>query len=199
MLAVLPLTIHPEPQRVLLLGDATGACLRTCSGFPLLSIVAVRPSAESTDVAGDVTWKRLQRSPAEDDRVTLRVGSAPATIRGGEPHAFDVIISNSGDAATAAGAAEFTQEYYQAARRRLDPGGVFCQRFRQPDFGPRPLEHVLATLAQTFTHAIAVQTIPGEGVLLASDKADGLIDDRLLTRLQRHHVRREIATAGWDW
>lgn len=199
LLAVLPLVFHPDPGNVLLLGDPTGTCLRSCAGFPVRRIHAVRPDEPSTELARATTWSTLQRPPQDDERVALTIGTAMTAVRRAGADPFDVIIADSSDSTQAAAAPEFTADFYRAARQRLTAGGVFCQRFRQPAFGAAPLERALATLRHCFPHAIAVQTVPGEVALLATDHPDGLFDDELLARLQRHHVRREIATAGWDW
>lgn len=112
---------------------------------------------------------------------------------------FDVVISSGEIASLPSAACQFTAEYYLAARSRMTPDAIFCQRFRQPDLGPEPLKAAMATLLTAFTNVGMIQTMPGEILLLASNTDKGLIDPRLLASLQRDHVRREIATAGWDW
>jgi spermidine synthase len=199
LVAVLPMVLHPTPGQILLLGDETGACLRSCASFPVQHITAVRSDDVITELARRFTWQRLQVPPDQDDRVTIANGTPAQALRSTWPNQFDVVISDSGDAATAAASPEFTREYYQAAQRQLAAGGVFCQRFRQQSYGPEPLRHALATLGETFAHAAAIQTVPGEIVLVATDAEAGLLDDQVLARLQRSHVRREIAAAGWDW
>jgi spermidine synthase len=199
LLSVLPLVLHADPRQVLLLGDDTGACLRSCASFPIQHITAVRNDEYLTELARQFTWSRLQVPPDRDDRVTLAIGTPALAVRRDWRQRFDVVIADSGNAATAAASSEFTSEFYDSARRQLHPGGIFCQRFRQQNYGPNPLRRVLGTLAKSFQHAAAIQSVPGEVLLVATDATDGLLDDQVLSRLQRSHVRREIAAAGWDW
>ena len=197
--AILPLANHDQPARVLLLGDDTGVCLRICSHFPVQEIVAVRTDPKITELAQRFTWSKLQLPPDQDARVHILHEPAMLALRRRELNHFDVVISSGEIASLPSAACQFTAEYYLAARSRMTPDAIFCQRFRQPDLGPEPLKAALATLLTAFTNVGMIQTMPGEILLLASNTDKGLIDPRLLASLQRDHVRREIATAGWDW
>ncbi|MCA9065995.1 MAG: hypothetical protein KDA96_23160, partial [Planctomycetaceae bacterium] len=96
-------------------------------------------------------------------------------------------------------AMQFTTDFYELASRRLSGDGIFCQRFRQHDFGAWPLTMVLSTMGEVFEHVAAIQSVPGEMVLLASNREGGLFQEGFLERLQLDHVRREIDATGWDW
>ena len=197
--AILPLVSHPQPGRVLLLGDDTGACLRTCSHFPVQEIVAVRCDRRLTELARRFTWSGQQTPPDDDDRVTILHEPALLALRRRELKTFDVIIASFDAACTASAACQYTTEFCQSARSRMTVDGIFCQRFRLQNMGPQPLKSAMSTLMSAFEHVGAVQTVPGEILLLATNSERGLIDPEILTRLQRDHVRREIASAGWDW
>ncbi len=197
--AILPLASHGQPARVLLLGDDTGVCLRICTHFPVQEIVAVRTDRRITELARRFTWGRQQLPPDQDKRVRILHQPAPLALRRRELNRFDVVISCGEAVSLSSAACQFTAEFYQAARSRMMPDAIFCQRFRQSDPGPEPLRAAMATMMTAFTNVGVIQTIPGEILLLASDSERGLIDPEFLSRLQRDHVRREIATAGWDW
>ena len=197
--AILPLASHAHPARVLLLGDDTGVCLRICTHFPVQDIVAVRTDRRMTELAQRFTWSRQQLPPDQDARVQILHEPAMLALRRRELNRFDVVISSGEIASLPSAACQFTAEFYQAVRSRMTPEAIFCQRFRQSDPGPEPLKAAMATMMTAFTNVGMIQTIPGEILLLASDSDQGLIDPELLSRLQRDHVRREIATAGWDW
>ncbi|MFM7924629.1 MAG: hypothetical protein ACKPJJ_30775, partial [Planctomycetaceae bacterium] len=92
-----------------------------------------------------------------------------------------------------------TAEFYTAVHSALAAEGVFAQRFRSSDFGPEPLRQCLATLSAIFPASGALQTIPGEIVLLATNSDKGLISTGMLDRLQKEHVRTELSLSGWDW
>jgi len=197
--AILPLASHGQPARVLLLGDDTGVCLRICTHFPVQEIVAVRTDRRITELAQRFTWSRQQLPPDQDARVHILHEPAMLALRRRELNRFDVVISSGENASLPSAACQFTAEFYRAAGSRMTPDAIFCQRFRQSDPEPQTLKAAMATMMTAFTNVGVIQTMPGEILLLASNSHKGLIDPELLSGLQRDHVRREIATAGWDW
>ena len=197
--AIFGLANHPHPARVLLLGDETGVCLRTCSHFPVQEIVAVRSDRRITDLARRFTWSGQQLPSDQDERVQMLHEPAMIALSRRELKKFEVVIV-AGDSLTLPSAANlYSTEFYQAAHLRMTSDGFFCQRFRQLNLGPDAIKAAVATMMSVFTNVGIVQTVPGEMLLVASDAEKGLIDPELLSRLQREHVRQEIATAGWDW
>lgn len=195
--AVFGLASHPHPARILLLGDDAGVCLRTCSHFPVQEIVAVRSDRRITDLGQRFTWSGQQLPPDQDERVQMLHEPGLIALSRRELKKFDVVIVAGESPATPSAASLYSTEFYQAAfpndvRRRL------CQRFCQAGLGPNAIK-TAATMMSVFTNVGVVQTVPGEILLVASDVATGPIDPELLSRLQREHVRQEIATAGWDW
>ncbi|HQX49047.1 MAG TPA: hypothetical protein PLR25_04035 [Planctomycetaceae bacterium] len=197
--AIMAMVSHAKPSRVLLLGDDTGVCLRTCSHFPVREIVAVRSDRQLTQLAQRLTWSGQSLPPDQDQRVRILHEPATLAVRRRELSLFDVVIATGENLTLPSAAHEYTTEFYQAVRSRMTADAVFCQRFRQNHVGSEPLKETMATLMTAFKNVGVIQTLPGEILLLASDSEQGLIDPDLLARLQRDHVRREIATAGWDW
>ncbi len=197
--AIMALVSHPKPGRVLVLGDDTGACLRSCSHFPVQEIVAVRSESQLTQLAHRFTWSS-QKIPADSDP-RVRILHAPPIIamKNRDLDFFDVVITSSDAAQSLSGMPQFTREFYETARSRMNSESVFCQRFRQAGLGPDPIKEAMATLMDVFAHVGAVQTVPGEILLFATDSERGLVNPEILSRLQRDHVQQEIASAGWDW
>ena len=197
--AIIGLASHPQPGRVLVLGDETGVALQTCTHFPVQQIVAVRSSRQMTNLASAYTWKRDAFPADSDNRVVLQHTPVELAIRDRSLERFDVVISAPGPVSSMGTAAFWSGEFYESVKNRMASEGVFCQRFRRSDLGPEPLREALATLAGVFQHAGAIQTVPGEILLLATDAESGLIHPDLLNRLQREHVRQELTGAAWDW
>jgi hypothetical protein len=197
--AIMGLVSHPKPSRILLLGDDTGASLRSCTQFPIQEIVAIRSDEALTELARRFTWQSQDTPADQDTRVTLIHQPQSVVLRNRELKSFDVVVS-SGDLAVLPSAAfQFTAEFYQAAHSRMTLDGVFCQRFRQGELGPEPIKQAMATMMSVFEHVGAVQMVAGEILLFGTNAETGLVDPQILLRLQRDHVRREIASTGWDW
>ncbi len=197
--AIFGLASHPHPARVLLLGDDTGVCLRTCSHFPVQEIVAVRSDRRITELARRFTWSGQQLPSDQDERVQMLHEPGMIALSRRELKKFEVVIVAGESLAMPSGANLYSMEFYQAAHARMTSDGVFCQRFSQAGLGPESIKTAAATMMGVFSNVGVVQIVPGEMLLLASDAKDGLINPELLSRLQREHVRQEIATAGWDW
>ena len=197
--AIMALVSHPRPSRVLLLGDDNGACLRTCSNFPVSEIVAVRSERGLTELAHRFTWSGQAVPADEDSRVRILHTLPIIALKDRTLKRFEVVVASSDSAQLLSGACQFTSEFYSAARSRMTADGVFCQRFRQLELGPEPIKEAMSTMLSVFAHVGAVQTVPGEILLFATDNNDGLIDREILSRLQREHVQAEIASTGWDW
>lgn len=197
--AVLPLVVHPRPDRILVIGDDTGACLNVCRKFPVQRIVAIRQCKALTKLVSEYSWSLADVAPDRDPRVTIRHAETPVVISQPPEVRFDVLISCQPATLTASQATELTVDFYQAASLQLAEDGVFCQRLPTGHLGPEMLTRIMGTVRSTFAHVIAVQTISGEMAILASNAEEGLTGKHLLSRLERSYVREEIATAGWDW
>ena len=197
--AVLGLTIHPAPGNVLILGDESGLHLRTCCYFPLATITAVRESAATTSFAERFAWTALHTQPADDDRVFIEHVPASLAIRQRDGRRFDVVLAATAGPFSTNAQSQLTEEFYRAAAARLTPDGVLSQRFRQHDLGAEPLVVAISTLSAVFNKVAAVQVVPGEIVLLATNSETPLLDEGFLARLQKEHVRRELGRSGWDW
>lgn len=200
---VLPLIMalcnHPQPAHVLLLGDDAGTALRSCTHFPVQQITAIRQDPQITRLAATHVWLPSQQNPQNDTRVRIIHQPTELAIRSMPPASIDAIVCSGPPASSISAASLCTAEFYTAVHAALAAEGVFAQRFRSSDFGPEPLRQCLATLSTIFPASGAVQTIPGEIILLAANSDKGLITPGMLDRLQKEHVRTELSLSGWDW
>jgi len=198
MPAVLPLILHERPHRMLLLGLQGGLQLVTALDFPVVEVVCVESDTRLREMVEDVVWPQAGQDPLGDDR--LRWLNCSQTVAlACRDEAYDVIVSSPDQAALPHAATCFTVEFYQRAARRLADEGIFCQRFRCIDFGPEPVAVVAGTMSQAFEHMAAIETAPGELVLLGTNGASGLVRDELVERCQAPQVRHALSQLGWDW
>jgi spermidine synthase len=65
----------------------------------------------------------------------------------------------------------FTREYWELARGRLEPDGVFCQWVQLYSLPPDALRALVATFLEVFPDAWLVETIPGADALLLAAPA----------------------------
>ncbi len=183
--AVLPLLLHPAPQRALLLGLGTGVTAAAAAGDPALTIdvAELLPEvAEASRLFGP------QEAGAPAARYRVQVADARRFVRaGGEP--YDLIVADNFHPARSGSAALYTVEHFAAVKARLAPGGLFCQWL--------PLHQLdLATLRVIVRSFIEVH--PQGFAVLATHSLDtpvvGLVGGGSGRRLQLGEVRRRLGS-----
>ena len=121
--AWLPLLLHPAPARALFLGLGTGVTARAAAEDPTLQVDAVELLPEVIDAAA--TFARPSDPPAPR-HFNVIAADARRYVRA-SAQGYDVIVSDNFHPARSGSAALYTVEHFEAVRRRLNPGGVFCQ------------------------------------------------------------------------
>ncbi len=125
LLGILPLLLHPEPRRILVIGLGTGMTSGTGSIDPATeSLEIVEITAEVVGASEHfLSWnlgvvhKPITRVIVEDATHYLRFVDRSYDVITSDPiHPF---VIGAGDL--------YSAESYSAARAKLDPGGVFCQ------------------------------------------------------------------------
>ena len=122
--ALLPLLLHPAPQRALLLGLGTGVTAQAAALDPALDVLAVELLPEVVQASRHFDGVLLD--PAQARNLHLQVADARRFVRTTEQR-WDVIVSDNFHPARAGSGALYTVEHFQAVRARLAPGGLFCQ------------------------------------------------------------------------
>ena len=198
MQAIVPLTLHERPRKVLLLGLTGGVPLTTCLAFPVEELTCVEADSGLIGLMKRTVWPASGFDPLDDERLSL-VPLEPVLAVACRGEKYNVIISSPDSAALLKTAGAYTVEFYQHAASRLTADGIFCQRFRQIDYGPRPLRIAVRSLQTAFREVAAIETAPGEMLLLATNAREGLARRGLLDRVQAPQVRATLAQVGWDW
>jgi len=200
--AHLVLTQHPRPRSVLLLG---------CASFEFLPI-ALLHDIERLDVVEvdrymvDLIRPRLPadvRDALKDRRVQLHLTDGRRFLREAK-WKWDVIFSDAPDPTTAALNRFYTREFFELARSRLEPDGLFATRLSSSVnyIGPQTAS-LIATLRRTLQEVFTnVEVLPGaETFFFASDNDDILLGDPAALgdryqqrnpgdpRFSRHHFR----------
>jgi spermidine synthase len=119
--AVLPLLLHPGPQRALFLGVGTGATLVGGSRMPGVAVQGVELSREVVDL---LPW--FADPNGGNVMPPITVADARRFVAA-ERSQYDVIIADLFHPALEGSGALYTTEHFAAVRRRLAPGGLFCQ------------------------------------------------------------------------
>ena len=199
--ALLPLLLHPAPQRALFLGLGTGVTAASAAQEATLQVDAVEllpeviaASAQFAQVVGGGTG-----NTTANPRLHLMAADARRYVRSASTR-YDLIVSDNFHPARSGSGALYTVEHFRAVRDRLSNGGVFCQWL--------PLHQLdLDTLRSIVQSFLAVY--PNGAAMLATNSLDtpvlGLVarsDGRrfelqqVRDRLDNHHLPQRLADFG---
>ena len=122
--ALLPLLLHPAPQRALFLGLGTGVTATSAALDPSLQVDAAELLPEVIKASAHFTAPLTEGSAGP--RLHPVAADARRFVRaGGQP--YDLIISDNFHPARSGSGALYTVEHFQAVRGRLGAQGIFCQ------------------------------------------------------------------------
>ncbi|HEY5374528.1 MAG TPA: fused MFS/spermidine synthase, partial [Polyangiaceae bacterium] len=122
--AWLPLLLHPTPRRALFLGLGSGVTASSAAEDPTLDVDAVELLPEV--IAASSRFTHLAESRAGGPRLHVMAADARRFVRASDRQ-YDVIVSDNFHPARSGSGALYTVEHFEAVRRRLGSGGVFCQ------------------------------------------------------------------------
>ena len=194
---VLPLLLHDRPQSLLVVGLGVGTTLQTALQFPVTRITCTEADSALIDLVTEKVFSRLSPGPLDDERVSL-VPCEPV-LAVASARDCDIIICSTSHFSQPGSAPEVTAEFLARAAHGLNEGGMFCQQFRYVDFGADSVRTVIATWDAVFEHVAAIETAPGEWLMIGTQSEAGLFRQGLVERLQRPHIRHALSHIGFDW
>lgn len=195
---LLPLVTHERPQSLLLLGLRAGEPIATATMFPLQRIVCVESDRALVSLLSSRVCSTVTGSPLRDERAELRICD-PALAARAMREQFDVIVDSVDQPSLPSAANRFTVEHFQAIAKRLADDGIFAIRFQHVDLGPDAIQVLAKTMQHVFVECSAVETQPGDLMFLGTNSPLGFARSGFIERWQRPHVRRLLASLGWDW
>lgn len=125
MMAFLPLNVHPNPKRVLVIGGGDGGIVREVVKHPLVESVTL---CEIDERVVQLSKQYLPSMSCEldNEKVTVLFEDGLKFLQE-TTDKFDVIITDSSDPVGPA-TSLFGYHYYDALFTRLDSGGVICSQ-----------------------------------------------------------------------
>lgn len=190
LLAHLPLLLHPDPREVCIIGLGSGVTAGAALRHPIERVDVVEISPEV--VQASRFFAAENHEALRDPRTRLLVGDGRTHLRLAESR-YDVIVSEPSNPWMAGIASLFTREMFEAARRRLKPGGILCQWAHTYDISERDLRSIVATFATVFPHGTMWLVGEGDLLLLGSDTPLEHHLGRLRTAWERPGVRADLA------
>ena len=193
LLAHIPLLLHDDPKRALILGLGSGVTLRSAAAHPLQRIDTVEISTEARQVAA--WFESANGGVLEDSRVRLIVADGRLHLALTEER-YDVIVSEPSNPWIAGIGDLYTREFFGHVRRRLSPGGLFCLWLPAYHLDTATFRAVAATFFETFPESTVWHT-QGSDYLLVGAEGFFTVDPAVLSRRMRFpEVRSELADLG---
>jgi spermidine synthase len=161
--ALLPLWLHPRPQRVLFLGLGTGATAMSAAADASLQVDAVELLPEvisasahfTADVAQALREPSGQPTASPPGNLHVMAADARRFVKTATQR-YDVVVSDNFHPARSGSGALYTAEHFAAVRERLTPQGVFCQwlPLHQLDIGT--LRSIVASFMAVYPQGTAL-------------------------------------------
>jgi len=155
--------LHPEPERVLVLGFGSGitaASVLAHREVGRVDCVEIEPAV----VEGGLLFRPWNRGVLGSPRLRLTLGDGRA-LMARSPGAYDLVVSQPSNPWVAGMADLFTREAFEAGSASLRPGGVFVQWVQAYRFAPEDLRAVVRTFLDVFPGATLWALDRGHGDL----------------------------------
>jgi spermidine synthase len=145
-----PLLLHRDPKRVLVIGWGAGATAAAAAAHPIASLecVEIEPATwEAAPFFADFS-EPLRRDPRF--RIVFRDGRNHLLRASGS---WDVVVSEPSNPWITGVSNLFTREFLETAHDRLAPGGLFAQWFHYYNLAPGDVKVEVKTFLSVFENA----------------------------------------------
>lgn len=151
-----PLLFCRQPDRVMTIGMASGISAAAALDFPVRELHAVELVPEVVQVAQE-HFGEWNHALFTDPRVRLHIGDGRVVLAQ-SPEKFDAIICDLFFPSEDSSANLYSREFFERARRRLNPGGVFCLWLPCYQHGAQTAGTIVRTFAEAFPRAVVVRS-----------------------------------------
>lgn len=195
LLGHLPLFVHPDARKVMVIGVGSASTLAAVASHPVDEIHAVE--LEEAVVEAAKLFYSLNRNVLEDPRVRLfhNDGRNILLLR---PERYDVIISEPSNPWMAGVANLFSYEHYQTTKKRLKPGGVACQWLHAYSMSTQDLQMIIKTFARVFPNTSLWTSYYPDLMLVGSESPLKFDFEKVKEVYARPHVAEDLAPHGID-
>ena len=151
MAGVLPLALHPAPERVAIIGWGSGLTTHTVLGSPIPKVVDNIEIERAMHEGARLFGERVERA-YEDPRSQLHVEDARTFFATGA-RKYDVIVSEPSNPWVSGVATLFTREFYRFLDGHLEEDGILIQWLQSYEIDDELVATMLAALIEQFPNA----------------------------------------------
>lgn len=195
LLGHVPMLMHPDPKRAIVIGMGTGITLGSVAAHPGLDSL-VLAEIEPAVLGARPFFADVNGDPLADSRLRIEIQDGRNFLKT-TVETFDVITADPIHPFTRGSAYLYTEEYYRIANARLGPGGVMCQWLPITALSNDDVRSVVATFAKVFPHTSLWQS-SHDTLLIGSQEPLELEWDDLARRLGEPAVKQQLGSVGLD-
>ena len=193
LLGLLALLYCEHPDRVGVIGLGSGLTLTAIAKCPSVK-EAVCAELEPYVIEAERYFAPYNHQILKDPRVEARYADGRTMVMA-EPGDFDILVSVPSNPWVAGIGNLYTRDFYQSARKKIRPGGVFVQWVNLYAMSPDDLLTVVETFASVYPHAQL--WVLGGDLALVGGKRDVSLDLLEKYYAESPYLRRELAELGF--
>jgi spermidine synthase len=167
MVGLLGALAHPHPTSAAVIGLGTGSTAGWLAAVPSIGRVDVM-EIEPAILKFAAQCAPVNQDALHNSKLHLLLGDARELLLTSKQK-YDLIVSEPSNPYRAGIATLFTQEYYQAVAKKLEPGGFFVQWLQAYCVDTRTVQIFYATLHSVFPHIETWQTADNDLMLIGSE------------------------------
>ena len=204
MVAALPLLLHdPKPDMdVAIVGFGSGVTVGAALQFPLRSLDVVeleRATVEASRFFAEVNHLDYASSEfpyVREPRLTV-IADDGRNYLAATSKRYDAIVSEPSNPWLTGVSDLFTRDHFAVAKRRLKPGGVYCQWAQLYELSPDNVKTLYRTFAENFRHVLvfSAEDVSSDTVLVGSDSPLPLDLARIARGFEQPRVAAELERA----
>ena len=183
LLGHLPMLVHPEARRVLVIGLGSGVTAGAVARHPVerVEVVELEPAV----VEANRFFAEVNGHVLSDPRVRVVLGDGRNVLLTARERS-DAIISEPSNPWISGLASLFTVEFFARARERLRPGGVMVQWIQLYGLPPADLRMIVRSFRTAFPVATLWQGTSSDVLLIGQVEAAPLDLGALQRRFESH-------------
>lgn len=179
---LLPVLLHPAPKDVLVIGYGSGVTPGALLQAPI-NRLWVAEIESAVYEAANTHFAHVNHRPFNDSRARLVVDDGRNFLLT-RPQNYDLIVSEPSNPWMSGAASLFTLDFFEVAKRRLKPDGIFLQWLQLYELSTPSINALVRTFHTAFPHVLIFTPDPHSNDTF-------LIGSRFPLRVERERV------AGW--
>jgi spermidine synthase len=185
-----PMFLHPDPKRALVMCFGTGNTLGTVARFPGVTVDGVEIDRNVTSMAH--WFSRWNHDAINRDNVHLTYQDARGFIRWTD-EMYDVITLEPMSPVQAGVNNLYSKEFYEQSRQRLNPGGLMMQWLPLHLVGTEDARAIVKTFQSVFPHTSVWNSYLTRIVLLVGSDEPQVLDKFRFEQLMKNKAMQEMA------